>query len=140
MVIFKRDARTGEVGGVDVLSLQRGYAREYVGRELQQNLPSGEARLREIFERFDSSGDGRLDHLELKLAIRLTAGDEVPLADCERIVRALDTDGNGALDMGEFEAAIKGRIFAAFFPGSDELDFAGQIQKVQALIAQGKRQ
>ena len=62
--------------------------------------------MREIFERFDSSGDGRLDHLELKLAIRLTAGDEVPLADCERIVRALDTDGNGALDFHEFKQAL----------------------------------
>ena len=40
---------------------------------------------------------------------------------------------------GIFEAAIKGRVFAAFFPGTDELDFAGQIQKVQALIGQGKR-
>ena len=47
------------------------------------------------FIAFDHSGlgDGRLDHLELKLAIRLTSGDEVPLTDCERIVRALDTDG-----------------------------------------------
>ena len=44
--------------------------------------------------------------LELKLAIRLTAGDEVPLADCERIVRALDTDGNGALDFHEFKQAL----------------------------------
>ena len=84
----------------------RQQVRAALTRELQQNLPSGEARLREIFERFDSSGDGRLDHLELKLAIRLTAGDEVPLADCERIVRALDTDGNGALDFHEFKQAL----------------------------------
>ena len=84
----------------------RQQVRAALTRELQQNLPSGEARLRENFERFDSSGDGRLDHLELKLAIRLTAGDEVPLADCERIVRALDTDGNGALDFHEFKQAL----------------------------------
>ena len=38
----------------------RQQVRAALTRELQQNLPSGEARLREIFERFDSSGDGRL--------------------------------------------------------------------------------
>eukprot|EP00908_Phaeocystis_cordata_P016508 Transcript_27767.p1 GENE.Transcript_27767~~Transcript_27767.p1 ORF type:complete len:652 (+),score=232.50 Transcript_27767:94-2049(+) len=66
----------------------------------------GEARLREIFERYDSAGDGFLDHLELKLAIRVATGDEVQLDDCERLVRALDTDGNGALDFHEFKQAL----------------------------------
>ena len=82
----------------------RQQVRAALTRDLRQT--AGEGRLREIFERFDSSGDGRLDHLELKLAIRLTTGDEIPLADCERIVRALDTDGNGALDFHEFKQAL----------------------------------
>ena len=45
-----------------------------------------------------------------------------------------DANGDGELDMSEFACAIKGRVFAAFFPGSDEADFAGQVHKVIRLL------
>ena len=84
----------------------RRQVRAALTRDLRQSHTAGDVRLREVFERFDSAGDGYLDHLELKLAVRTATGDEVPLDDCERVVRSLDTDGNGALNFHEFKQAL----------------------------------
>jgi len=68
-----------------------------------------EAKLRETFSRFDTSGDGFLDATELKLALRFVTGEEVSLEDCERIVRSMDTDGDGVIDFHEFQTALAER-------------------------------
>jgi Ca2+-binding EF-hand superfamily protein len=68
-----------------------------------------EGRLRDIFARFDTSGDGYLDAHELKLALRFVTGEDLGLEICERIVRAMDTDGDGVIDFHEFKAALASR-------------------------------
>ena len=44
---------------------------------------------------------------QLKLALRAATGAEVELDDCERIVRSMDTDGNGVIDFDEFVQAFE---------------------------------
>ena len=62
-----------------------------------------DARLRELFARFDTAGDGTLDAAELKLALRCATGEDLSLEHCERLVRAADGDGDGALDVEEWK-------------------------------------
>jgi Ca2+-binding EF-hand superfamily protein len=66
-----------------------------------------EAKLREVFHKYDTSGDGFLDAIELKLALRSTTGVEFDLVDCERIISSMDTDGDGVIDFHEFKQVIE---------------------------------
>lgn len=68
-----------------------------------------EAQLQESFTRCDTSGDGRIDAAEFKIAYRHLTGsvDDLSLADCEDIVRAFDIDGNGSIDFLEFRQAVQ---------------------------------
>ena len=82
-----------------------------------------EAKLKETFSRFDTSGDGFLDATELKLALRFVTGEEVSLDDCERIVRSMDTDGDGVIDVSWGEGggglAAMASFTEALAPNSD---------------------
>ena len=40
-------------------------------------------RLKDVFMRCDSSGDGRIDATEFRIAYRLLSGDDLPISDCE---------------------------------------------------------
>lgn len=62
-----------------------------------------EARLREAFQRYDTSGDGCIDATEFRFAYRTLSGSDLPLRDCEAIIRQFDTDGSGKLDYCEFK-------------------------------------
>ena len=64
------------------------------------------ANLREEFDRFDTSGDGQIDATELRVALRHLTGADPPLADCEALVRAYDTDGSGKIEFAEFCDAV----------------------------------
>jgi hypothetical protein len=68
-----------------------------------------EAQLQESFTRGDTSGDGRIDAVEFKIAYRHLTGsiDDLSLADCMDIVRTLDIDGNGSIDFVEFCQAVQ---------------------------------
>jgi Ca2+-binding EF-hand superfamily protein len=54
--------------------------------------------MRETFAKFDTSGDGYLDAEELRLAIKVAKGDEVPLEDCKELIAEIDCDGDGVID------------------------------------------
>lgn len=66
--------------------------------------------LRDVFDRFDTSSDGFLDGVELKLALRVVTGEDLSLLECERIVRAVDADGDGVVNFVEFRAAVAQRL------------------------------
>ena len=66
--------------------------------------------LKELFIRFDTSGDGALDADELKVALRSALGVDLSLSDCERLVGAADRDGNGVVDFEEFCAICRGML------------------------------
>lgn len=92
--------------GATLASQMRQQARVAVTLHGFKRIHGDDARLREIFERYDTSGDGFLDPSEVKLAMRCATGFELELEDCERLVRSLDVDGNGVLDFHEFQQAV----------------------------------
>ena len=76
----------------------------------KQQLDFGSATLEEmseLFLRFDTSGDGRIDATELQVALRALLGSELDLADCKQLVQDADSDGDGDIDFEEFVAILR---------------------------------
>ena len=46
---------------------------------------------------------GFLDSVELKLALRVALGADLPLRECGKIIESVDADGNGTIDWPEFK-------------------------------------
>lgn len=78
------------------------YALTKAGFRSLSHLGDGE--LRAVFDRYDTSGDGFLDALELRLALRAVLGTDRPLKECRKLVAAIDADGNGVVEFDEFKA------------------------------------
>eukprot|EP00478_Filoreta_tenera_P002629 GABV01002734.1.p1 GENE.GABV01002734.1~~GABV01002734.1.p1 ORF type:complete len:165 (+),score=51.19 GABV01002734.1:92-586(+) len=57
--------------------------------------------LREVFQLFDFDDSGSIDASEIQKVLN-NLGYHFQLADCKRIVAAVDLDGNGEVDLGEF--------------------------------------
>jgi len=64
-------------------------------------------KLRLLFDRMDTSGDGRLDEHELKITLRASVGTDIALEDCRYIIRSVDTDGHGKIAFDEFYASFE---------------------------------
>ena len=69
-----------------------------------------DADLQKTFDTFDTSGDGAIDAIELKVALKIATGAELDLDDCEKLVGLADADGTGALDFDEFKAVCRQEI------------------------------
>ena len=63
--------------------------------------------LREVFVKFDTDRSGELDAAELKVALKVVLGADLGLDDCERLVRAVDVNGNGLIDYDEFALIVR---------------------------------
>lgn len=63
-------------------------------------------RLRELFDKYDTSGDGRLDAIEFRVAYRALTGGDLSEGDAAEMMRAVDTSGDGTIDFGEWCAAV----------------------------------
>jgi len=65
---------------------------------------------KEVFDIVDKNGSGAIDKEELREALTIVAKDaEMSLpteSEVEGVLKALDTNGNGTLDLVEFEALI----------------------------------
>ena len=65
---------------------------------------------KEVFDIVDKNGSGLIDRDELKEALTIVARDaNMPppsQSDVDGVLKALDSDGNGTLDLVEFEALI----------------------------------
>jgi Ca2+-binding EF-hand superfamily protein len=65
---------------------------------------------KEVFDIVDKNGSGVIDKEELKEALTIVARDaSMPpptQSDVDGVLKALDSDGNGTLDLVEFEALI----------------------------------
>jgi hypothetical protein len=59
-------------------------------------------RMRETFKKFDTSGDGNIDAVELKIALRSLIGVDVSLGDCEWLIAEADGNGDHMIDYDEF--------------------------------------
>ncbi|XP_010927693.3 probable calcium-binding protein CML41 [Elaeis guineensis] len=55
----------------------------------------------EAFHRFDANGDGKISSDELK-SFFASAGEEVALEEAEMLIGAIDSDGDGLMDYGDF--------------------------------------
>lgn len=61
--------------------------------------------IQSAFRMFDKNGDGKISAEEVKEMLwRL--GERCSLEECRRMVRAVDTDGDGMVDMNEFMAMM----------------------------------
>ena len=88
----------------DLLSSPR-KAKSFIG-------PQGDReKLRDYFQRIDTSGDGRLDAMELKLALRAATGDDISLDKCNDMIGSVDCDGDGTLDFDEFCELVNNILF-----------------------------
>ena len=72
------------------------------GRRALGGATTDHTKMRELFEKFGTSGDGRVDATELKVALRAWTGVDLPLSDCNTIVRMPDTDASGTIEFSEF--------------------------------------
>ena len=67
--------------------------------------------LRPIFDQMDTSGDGWLDAMELKLASRAFTGADLDLEHFKFFIKSVDTaDGDGTIDFNEFCASVDHEI------------------------------
>lgn len=57
--------------------------------------------IQSAFRTFDVNGDGKISPEEV-LDVLQRLGERCSLEDCRRMVRAVDTDGDGMVDMDEF--------------------------------------
>mmetsp|Transcript_13403 Transcript_13403/g.20779 ORF Transcript_13403/g.20779 Transcript_13403/m.20779 type:complete len:153 (-) Transcript_13403:1028-1486(-) len=63
-------------------------------------------RLRGLFDRMDLSGEGRLDAIAFQSAIQAASGEQITMDDATRMLKSVDTDGDGSLSFYEFCQAM----------------------------------
>merc|ERR1712129_248472 len=59
--------------------------------------------LKEVFKKFDTSGDGALDAEELQIAMRAALAVELSVDDSNKLIAQYDKDGTGTVDFHEFK-------------------------------------
>jgi Ca2+-binding EF-hand superfamily protein len=64
--------------------------------------------LKEMFDKFDTSGDGFIDAKELIVALRVTTGEDLTLDESQKLINAADVDGDGVINFEEFKAICEG--------------------------------
>ena len=67
----------------------------------------GASELSHVFRRYDTSGDGFLQAGELRFAWQAATSELMSLEDADTLVRSIDTDGNGEVDVDEFAALVR---------------------------------
>ena len=72
--------------------------------------------IRKLFDRFDENSDGTIDSSELKQGLLSLNLADLPPSQVDRLVAEIDADGNGLIDLDEFDAILNGDDVA---PSSD---------------------
>ena len=87
--------------------------------------------IRKLFQRIDIDGNGVIEKAEAtKVSESLGCNPTTFWA----VLQKYDANNDGGVDIREFEAAIKGRILAAFFPGVPESEWLAHFdQALQTL-------
>jgi len=64
--------------------------------------------IRKLFDRFDENSDGTIDSAELKQGLLSLNLADLPPSQVDRLVAEIDADGNGLIDLDEFDAILNG--------------------------------
>ncbi|KAF8725514.1 hypothetical protein HU200_020044 [Digitaria exilis] len=67
-----------------------------------QEEDASEAELREAFRMYDADSNGLISAHELHRVLR-QLGDKCSVADCSRMIRSVDADGDGSVNFDEFK-------------------------------------
>ncbi|ESN90011.1 hypothetical protein HELRODRAFT_91150, partial [Helobdella robusta] len=67
--------------------------------------------LQEAFALFDKDGDGSITASELKTVLK-SLGHNVSDDECKKMIKKVDRDGNGLIDMNEFMEMMGSRLEA----------------------------
>ena len=65
-----------------------------------------------LFSKFDVNGDGEISSSELKEGLLGLNLADLPPSQVDKLVEAIDEDGNGTIDLAELEATISGEVGA----------------------------
>ena len=65
-----------------------------------------------LFSKFDVNGDGEISSSELKEGLLGLNLADLPPSQVDKLVEAIDEDGNGTIDLAELEATISGEVVA----------------------------
>ncbi|TVU07146.1 hypothetical protein EJB05_32922, partial [Eragrostis curvula] len=72
------------------------------GGEGGEQEDASEAELREAFSMYDADRNGLISARELHRVLR-QLGDKCSVADCSRMIRSVDADGDGSVNFDEFK-------------------------------------
>ena len=64
--------------------------------------------IRKLFEKFDENSDGTIDSKELKRGLLSLNLADLPPSQVDRLVAEIDADGNGVIDLDEFDQILMG--------------------------------
>ena len=85
--------------------------------------------IHELFHLLDADADGSISENEAKQAAQQLGCNP---ATFWSLLLKYDVDGDRVIQMDEFEQAIKGRVFSAFFPNMTDMELAREIQRARA--------
>ncbi|KAG8067534.1 hypothetical protein GUJ93_ZPchr0005g16242 [Zizania palustris] len=77
------------------------------GGDAKDREAASEAELREAFRMYDADSNGLISARELHRVLR-QLGDKCSVADCSRMIRSVDADGDGCVNFDEFKKMMGG--------------------------------
>lgn len=87
--------------------------------------------IRKLFEKFDENSDGTIDSDELKRGLLSLNLADLPPSQVDRLVAEIDADGNGVIDLDEFDQILMGDASVESTTESDSED-SGDAEDVTA--------
>jgi calcium-binding protein CML len=94
--------RDGFVDLAEFVAFHCGPGRGGGDQDQQQREDDTEAELREAFRMYDADSNGLISARELHRVLR-QLGEKCSVADCSRMIRSVDADGDGSVNFEEFK-------------------------------------
>ncbi|XP_006654163.2 probable calcium-binding protein CML18 [Oryza brachyantha] len=94
-------------GFVDLTEFTAFHCSGGSGDSAKDQEAASEAELREAFRMYDADSNGKISARELHRVLR-QLGDKCSVADCSRMIRSVDADGDGCVNFDEFKKMMGG--------------------------------